>query len=88
MIERRQHERTSRSIRVEMRHPAFGTLIGFTMDISDGGAQVKVDNQPLPPVGTEVAVLFRKVVGPINSEPVTMRVVRQFRNTLGLVFVA
>jgi c-di-GMP-binding flagellar brake protein YcgR len=88
VIERRQHERTSRSIRVEMTHPAFGTLIGFTMDISDGGAQVQVESQSLPPVGTEVAVMFKKVVGPINSEPVAMKVVRQFRNTVGLVFVA
>lgn len=86
MIERRQHERTSRSIRVEMTHPAFGTLVGFTMDISDGGAQVQVESQPLPPIGTNVAVMFSKVVGPINSEPVTMKVVRHSRNTLGLVF--
>jgi hypothetical protein len=86
VIERRQHERTSRSIRVEMTHPAFGTLVGFTMDISDGGAQVQVEAQPLPPIGTNVAVMFSKAVGPINSEPVTMKVVRHFRNTLGLVF--
>ncbi|MDO3384090.1 PilZ domain-containing protein [Gilvimarinus algae] len=85
-MERRQHERTSRSIRVEMTHPGIGTIVGFTTDISDGGAQVVIDNQPNPPVGTVVDVLFRKVVGPINSEPVKMRVVRQFRNIVGLTF--
>ncbi|MDO3386502.1 PilZ domain-containing protein [Gilvimarinus sp. SDUM040013] len=85
-MERRQHERTSRSIRVEMTHPGIGTIIGFTTDISDGGAQVTVENQPSPPVGTIVHVMFRKVVGPINSEPVAMRVVRQFRNSVGLTF--
>lgn len=85
-MERRQHERTSRSIRVEMTHPGIGTIIGFTTDISDGGAQVLIDHQQSPPVGTVVDVLFRKVVGPINSEPVKMRVVRQFRNTVGLTF--
>lgn len=86
MLERRKHERTSRSIRVEMTHPAIGTIVGFTTDISEGGAQVEIENQPLPPVGTELQVLFRKVVGPINAEPVTMRVVRHFRNVIGLAF--
>ncbi len=86
MLERRKHERTSRSIRVEMTHPAIGTIVGFTTDISEGGAQVEIENQPLPPVGTELQVLFRKVVGPINAEPVAMRVVRHFRNVIGLAF--
>ncbi len=85
-MERRQHERTSRSIRVEMTHPGIGMIVGFTTDISEGGAQVMLENQVLPPVGTVVQVLFRKVVGPINSEPVAMKVVRQFRNTIGLTF--
>ncbi|MBU2885023.1 PilZ domain-containing protein [Gilvimarinus agarilyticus] len=85
-MERRQHERTTRSIRVEMTHPSIGTIVGFTTDISDGGAQVMIENQPNPPLGTEVQVLFRKVVGPINAEPVKMRVVRQHRNTIGLAF--
>ncbi|UTF61062.1 PilZ domain-containing protein [Gilvimarinus sp. DA14] len=85
-MERRQHERTSRSIRVEMLHPSIGTIVGFTTDISDGGAQVMLENQAIPPVGTELQVLFRKVVGPINAEPVTMKVVHQFRNTIGLSF--
>lgn len=86
MEERRRHERTSRSIRVEMNHPSIGTIVGFTTDISEGGVQVVIEHQPSPPVGTEVNVLFRKIVGPINSEPVKMRVVRQFRNTIGLAF--
>jgi len=86
MIERRIHERTSASIRVEMRHPTFGTIVGFTQDISDGGARVLVENQPRPPVGTEVMVTFRKMVGAINDEPVKMRVMHQLRNTVGLMF--
>lgn len=86
MLERRKHERTSRSIRVEMMHPGMGTIVGFTTDISEGGAQVEIENQPLPPVGTELQVRFKKVVGPINAEPVTMHVVRNFRNVIGLAF--
>ncbi len=85
--ERRRFERTSTSIRVEITHAAFGTIIGFSSDISDGGASVKIDNQPLPPVGTIVDVKFRKMVGAINLEPVRMRVMHENRNVLGLMFI-
>jgi len=88
VIERRQYDRNSASIRVEMTNPSFGTIIGYTQDISDGGARVLVESQPRPPVGTEVMVKFKKMVGPINAEPVRMRVVHQLRNTLGLMFVS
>ena len=87
MIERRLFERTTTSVRVEMTNPGFGTIIGFAKDISDGGAQVQVDNQICPPVGTEVMVRFKKSIGPINNEPVKMKVMHQFRNTVGLMFV-
>lgn len=87
MIERRSYERTSTTVRVEMSHPGFGTIVGFTKDISDGGALVQIENQPNPPVGTEVFVRFKKAIGPINLEPVKMRVMYQLRNTIGLMFV-
>lgn len=86
MIERRRHERTSTSIRVEMTHPTMGLIIGFTTDISDGGVQATIENQHILPIGTEVSVMFKKIMGPINSQPVKMRVVRQFRNNVGLLF--
>lgn len=87
MNERRKSERTSASIRVEMTHPAFGTIVGFTQDISDGGAQVVIENHPCPPVGTVVNVQFKKLVGRINEDPVPMRVMHNFRNNVGLMFV-
>lgn len=88
MIERRRYERTSAAIRVEMSHPALGTIIGFSKDISDGGASVMIENQPLPPVGTELSVHFKKSIGPINREAVRMSVVRRDRGgTIGLAFV-
>lgn len=87
MDERRRFERTPTSIRVEIRHPAFGTIVGHTRDISDGGAQVTIDNQPSPPVGTIVDVQFRKVAGPINQEPVAMKVMHSTRSTIGLMFI-
>ncbi|MCW8194315.1 PilZ domain-containing protein [Proteobacteria bacterium 005FR1] len=86
MDERRRFERRSTTIRVEIAHPAFGTIVGFTQDISDGGASVAIENQPCPPVGTVVSVRFRKMVGAINEEPVNMRVVHHQRNVIGLMF--
>ncbi|ACR13545.1 PilZ domain-containing protein [Teredinibacter turnerae] len=87
MLERRKYERTPTSIRVEITHPAFGTLVGFTRDISDGGAQVGLESTPVPPVGTVVSVKFHKIVGPINLEPVEMKIVHCNRNVIGLMFM-
>jgi len=84
--ERREFERKPASIRVEMTHPAFGTIVGSARDISDGGASVIIENQTSPPVGTIVSVKFKKMVGPINEEPVEMKVMYQHRNTVGLMF--
>lgn len=87
MHERRRHERTSSTIRVEMTHPSFGTIIGHTTDISDGGAQVVIENHPIPPIGTVVHVIFKKIVGPVNAEPVPMKIMHSHRNVVGMMFV-
>jgi len=85
--ERRRFERTATAIRAEITHPAFGTVVGYTRDISDGGAQVTIEQHPLPPVGTVVSVMFHKAIGPINQEPVNMRVMHANRGVVGLMFV-
>lgn len=87
MNERRKYERTPSAIRVQMQHPAIGTFIGFAKDISDGGAQVTIENHPTPPLGTVLKVQFKKLIGPINAEPVEMRVMHAHRNVVGLMFV-
>lgn len=84
--DRRRFERKAAAIRVEITHPAIGTMIGSTQDISDGGASVELDSQTIPPVGTEVKVRFVKVAGAVNQEPVAMKVMYQHRNTIGLMF--
>ena len=71
-----------------MKHPAFGTIIGFAQDISDGGAQVAIENPPTPPVGTVVDVTFKKMVGSINDDPVAMKVMHSSKNNVGLMFVS
>ena len=72
---------------MQIQHPAFGTIVGFARDISDGGAQVSIENQYCPPVGTVVNVQFKKMVGPVNDEPVEMKVMHAQKNTIGLMFV-
>jgi len=88
MHERRRFERRPTSIRVEITHEAFGKLIGYARDISDGGASVLLEGEIRPPVGTVVNVVFRKVSGAINEEPVAMKIMHQNRNLLGLMFAA
>lgn len=87
MDDRRRFDRTPASIRVEITHSAFGLIVGFARDVSDGGASVIVENQPSPPVGTIVNVRFKKMIGTINEEPVPMRVMHHARNVVGLMFL-
>lgn len=86
MDDRRRFDRKPSSIRVEITHPAFGTIVGFARDVSDGGASVLIENYQVPPVGTIVDVRFKKVVGAINEEPVKMQIRYHHRNMAGLMF--
>ena len=86
MDERRKYERRPTAIRVELWHPSIGTMIGFTRDISDGGASVMIEHSTIPPVGTVVEVIFKRAVGAINEKPVRMQVMHHFRNIVGLMF--
>ncbi len=86
--DRRRFDRRPTSIRVEMTNPSFGTIVGFARDISDGGASVLIENSPLPPIGTQVMVRFRKVAGAVNEEPVTMMIRYHSRNVVGLMFAS
>ncbi|GLS26364.1 PilZ domain-containing protein [Marinibactrum halimedae] len=86
MDERRRFDRRPTSIRVEMTHAAFGTIVGYSRDISDGGASVLLETEVKPPVGTVVNVIFRKVAGVVNEQPVPMTVRHQNKNIIGLMF--
>jgi hypothetical protein len=87
MEERRSYERTQASFKVVLSHPSIGTIMGTTRDISDGGAQVLIENHSIPPVGTVLHVLFKKSVGQVNETPVPMQVMYIQRNLVGLMFV-
>lgn len=84
--DRRHSERKSTNIRVEMTHPALGTIVGSTRDFSDGGASVKIDSHSILPEGTEVSVRFIKVVGVVNDQPALMTVVYRNKGQVGLKF--
>lgn len=86
MEDRRLYERTQTSFKVILTHPSIGTIIGTARDISDGGAQVVIENHALPPVGTVLNVLFKKTVGQVNEKPVPMKIVYAQRNVIGLMF--
>lgn len=88
MHERRRFERRPTSIRVEITHDAFGRIIGYARDISDGGASVMLEGELRPPIGTVVSVVFKKVSGTVNEEPVTMQVMHQNKNLIGLMFTS
>ncbi len=87
MEERRHYERTQASFKVILTHPTIGTFMGTTRDISDGGAQVLIENHSIPPVGTVLNVLFKKNIGQINDTPVPMQIMYVQRNLVGLMFV-
>ena len=86
MRDRRRYSRTATSIRVEMQHKTLGPMVGYTTDISEGGARVMMEGRPILPVGTELMVKFSKVVGPINERAVKMKVVRTDKTAMGLIF--
>ncbi|BFM06429.1 PilZ domain-containing protein [Halioxenophilus aromaticivorans] len=86
MHERRRFERRPSSIRVEITHGAFGRIVGYARDISDGGASVMLEGELRPPVGTVVSVVFKKVSGQVNEKPVNMQVMHQNKNNIGLMF--
>lgn len=87
MRERRRFERKSSSVRVEINHPSFGVIIGSATDVSDGGARVTIDHAVIPPVGTEVQVQFKKMIGHINQDPVAMKVMHSTKRGIGLMFL-
>lgn len=84
--ERRRFDRTPTVVRVELSHPAIGSFFGYTRDISDGGAQVFIENEQVPPTGTVLNVMFKKASGPVNETPVPMRVMHAKKQVIGLMF--
>jgi hypothetical protein len=87
MEEHRHFDRTHSDAIVEMRHPTFGVLEVRARNLSAGGIFVLLGAaQPVPPVGTVLQVRIKRHTGPLNAEPVPMRVVHHQPGGLGLAF--
>jgi hypothetical protein len=56
MNDKRQHERITFPAEVKIMHPDFGSIIGRTRDVSDGGLFLFVEINPGLRVGAQVTV--------------------------------
>ena len=64
MSERRNQERIEVPLEVRVEWPGYGTAIGVTRDVSDGGAFILVTLDPQPPPGTVIILqLTQQVMG-------------------------
>jgi len=82
----RQHIRTKLRAAVKLSHPKVGDLKLQTSDISDGGAYILSEGNPLPNIGEIVHV---QVLGMGGDEAplVKMKIVRNDSRGIGLEFV-
>lgn len=85
---RRRYPRVASEALLDISHPAFGMLSLRAKDASHGGFFAWRGMSPLPPENTEVSVIIRRHTGTINTDPITMRVVRVTDEGIGLEFVA
>lgn len=85
-IDRRQGDRQPYNMRVEIFHPGIGTMVGRGKDISDSGVAAFFEQGPLPPIGTIVQVKFKRLTGPINEDPVAMKVARHDKHLVAFTF--
>jgi hypothetical protein len=63
MNDKRQHERIAFPGEVKIMHPDFGSIIGRTRDLSDGGLFLFVENNPGLGVGAQVTVQAQDISG-------------------------
>ncbi len=87
MDNRRQHERSTAAVTVDMFHNAFGHISVHARDVSDGGIFVDMANHIPPPPGTIVKVKMKRLMSEINKEAIDMMVVHVNGKGVGLKFV-
>lgn len=87
MQEHRRFDRSHSEAIVELSHPTLGVIEVRARNLSAGGIFVLTGTHPAPPVGTELLVRIKRHTGPINAEPVAMRVVHHQSGGIGLAFV-
>ena len=85
--EKRKSVRTKLRARVRLAHPDLGQIDLHTGDISDTGAYILAEGQPVPQIGEVVEVQVQGM-GDGEAPVVSMRVVRIDKEGIGLVFLA
>jgi hypothetical protein len=84
MKENRGHPRTPLRVDIRISHPAIGSVVLATRDISQTGVFVVSDGSQLPPVGE---IVEGQVQGQMDDPPmVKMEVVRVDAEGVGLRF--
>jgi ribosomal protein S12 len=83
---RRKSIRTKLQAKVRLSHPEVGDVHLHTSDISDGGAYILSDGNPLPEVGEVVEVQVQGI-GSGEAPVVKMRIVRIDNQGVGLEFI-
>ena len=84
MNDKRKYERLPLSAKVKITHPAIGSVMVWTKDLSDGGVYLITNDIKLPPIGS---VVEGQVQGSMESAPVIkMKIVRVECDGVGLQF--
>lgn len=85
MTERRQFPRNCIGAPVSISHGSFGVLMATTVDISDGGIQVRLEKDIKIPEGSHLQVKMLNSANPNIS--FNMKVIRSFDDVLGMQFI-
>lgn len=85
MKERRQYLRNLVGTPVSISHGSFGLLMAITVDISDGGIQVRLEKDIKIPEGSHLQIKMLNSANPDIS--FNMKVIRSSTNILGMQFI-
>ena len=85
MREKRQHPRNCVGAPVSISHGSFGVLMATTIDISDGGIQVRLAKGIKIPEGSHLQIKMLNSANPNIS--FNMKVIRSFGDVLGMQFI-
>ena len=83
--ERRHHPRIPVGARVSIRQGSLGVLLASTVDISDGGMQVRLERAVKIPEGSHLQVNMLNSANPNIS--FNMKVIRSTGDILGMQFI-
>ena len=83
--ERRHYPRNTIGADVSISHGSFGLLLGTSVDISDGGMQVRLERNIKIPEGSHLQVKMLNSANPNIS--FNMKVIRSFDDILGMQFI-